>query len=95
MHYLIYHQPFEKFTLSSLLVQYHSAVIDNALGIVENPLVFYEQILTTIDKICRIIVPASLRHTIFSLLYTSLAAGLMGEYKILYQIAFLLAKDEI
>ena len=53
---------------------------------VEGRLVFFEQVATTANQICRIVVPISLRRTIFSLLHASPAAGHMGEYKTLYRI---------
>ena len=72
--------------ISSFPSEYHSTATNNILGIVEGRLAFYEPVPTTINQICRIVVPISLRQTIFSLLYTSLAAGYMEEYKILYRI---------
>ena len=47
---------------------------------------FFEQVVTTANQICRIIVPISLRRIIFSLLHASPAAKHMGEYKTLYRI---------
>ena len=76
--HLLYHQPFEKATLSSLPVQFCSAIANNYLGIVEGRLEFYETVITTTNKICRIVVAVSLRHTIFSLLHASPSAGHMG-----------------
>ena len=84
--HLLYHQLFEKTTLSSLPVQFCSAIANNYLGIVEGRLEFYETVITTTNKICRIVVAVSLRHTIFSLLHASPSAGHMGEYKTFYRI---------
>ena len=84
--YLIYHQLFEKDTLSSLPAQYCSTIANNNRGIVEGRLVFYEIVMTITNKICRIVVPISLRQTMLSLLHASPAAGHMGEYKTLYSI---------
>ena len=67
MQHLLYHQPFEKATLSSLPAQFRSAIANNNLGIVEGCLVFYETVITTANKIYRIVVLVSLRHTILSL----------------------------
>ena len=86
MQHLLYHQPFERVTISSLPAQYRSAIANNILGIVEGRLVFYETVPTTSNKIYRIVVPVSLRHTIFSLLHASPTTGHMREYKILYRI---------
>ena len=86
MQHLFYHRPFEKVTLSSLLVQYRSVIANNKLCIIEGHLVFYERVLTTIKRICRIVVPVSLRHNLISLLHASPAAGHMGEYRIIYRI---------
>ena len=41
MQHLLYHQPVEKATLSSLQAHYRSAISNNKLGIVESRLVFY------------------------------------------------------
>ena len=75
-----------KFSLSSLPVQYHSTVTNNALGIVENRLVFYEPVAIAINKHYRIIVPISLIHTLFSLFHASPATSHVREYKNLYRI---------
>ena len=40
MQHILYHQPFEKVTISSLLAQYRSAIANNTLGIVIGRLVF-------------------------------------------------------
>ena len=58
---------FEKRTLAQLLVQHLSAITTNKLDSVESILVFYELVSTTIKKMCRIIVPVSLNHTIYFL----------------------------
>ena len=79
MQHLLYHQPFEKATLSSLPAHLRSAIANNNLGIVEGRLVFYETVITTANKICRIVVHVSLRHTIFSLLHASPTTDHMGE----------------
>ena len=86
MQHLMYHHPFNKITLSSLPVQYRCTVANNSLGIVENCFIFYELVPTTVKNLFRIIVPVSLRHTIFSLSHSYLAAGHMGEHKTLYRI---------
>ena len=86
MHHLLYHQPFEKATFSSLPSQYRSAIANNKLGIVKGRLVFYETVLTTVKQICRIVVPVSLRRILFYRLHTSPAGGHMGKYKTLYRI---------
>ena len=86
MQHLLYHQPFEKTTLSSLPAQFRSAIANNNLGLVEGRLVFYETVITTANKICRIVVPVSLRHTKNSLLHASPTTGHRGEYKTLYRI---------
>ena len=86
MQHLLYHHPFEKSTLSSLPVQFRSAIDNHNLGIVEGRLVFYETVIITVNKICRIVVPVSLRHTKNSLLHASPTTGHRGEYKTLYRI---------
>ena len=50
MPHLIYHQPFDKITLLSLPSQYRNIVANNTFGIIENCLVFYETVPTTINK---------------------------------------------
>ena len=72
--------------LYHFLAQYRSDVSNNSLGIVEGRLVIYEPVSTTVNQICRIVVPISLRHLIFSLLHASPVAGHMGEYKTIYCI---------
>ena len=48
LQHIIYHQRFKNFTLLSLPVQYRSAVTNNALGIIQNRLLFYEPVPTII-----------------------------------------------
>ena len=84
--HLIFHQPFENTILSSLPAQFRSAISNNNLGIVEGCLIFYETVIPTAKKICRIVAPVSPRLTIFSLLHASPTVGRMGEYKTLYRI---------
>ena len=79
MNHLLYHQPVEKGTISSLPTQFRSAIANNNLGIGEYRLVFYRTVITTANKIFRIVVPVSLRHTIFSLLHASPTTDHMGE----------------
>ena len=86
MQHLLYHQSFEKATLSSLPAQFRSAIANNNLGIGESRLVFYETVITTANKINRIVVLVSFRYTIFSLLHASPTTGHMGAYKTLYRI---------
>ena len=86
MQHLIYHQPFDKSTISSLPSQYRSAVANNAFDIFENRLVLYEPVPITINKMCRIVVLFYLMHTIFFLLYASPDVGHVREYKTLYHI---------
>ena len=66
LYHLIHHQPFEIYILSSFPTQYRSVIANNALGIVECRLVFYEPVSTTFNQIYRILIPLSLRNTIFS-----------------------------
>ena len=49
-------------------------------------LVLYEIVITTANKIYRIVVFVSLRRIILSLLHASPTAGHTGEYKTLYRI---------
>ena len=86
IYHLLYHQPLEKASFSSLLSQYRSEIANNKLGIVEGCLVFYEKKSTAVNRIFRIVVLVYLRHTIFSLLHASPTAGHMVEYKTLYHI---------
>ena len=83
-----------KSILSPLPTQYQGSVANDALGIIENCIIFYEVVLRTINKICRIRGPVSLRHTIFYFLYTSPASGHMENCKpfIVLNCVFL-AKD--
>ena len=93
--HLIYHQLFDKIILSSLPTQFLIVISNNALGIVENRLVFYEPVLININKVFRIIIPLTLRHTIFYLLRTSSVADHMGEYKTLYRFKLSLSWPKI
>ena len=86
MQHILYHQPFEKVIISSLPAQYRSKIINNTLCIVDGRLVFYGTVPKPTNKICRILVPVSLRHTIVFLLHTSPTVGHMGEYITLYHI---------
>ena len=71
-----------KSILSPLPAQYQGSVANDALGIIENCIIFYEVVLRTINKICRIRGPVSLRHTIFYFLYTSPTSGHMEKCKL-------------
>ena len=82
MHHFLHKQPFAKNALFP--AQYRRAVATNLLGMVEGRLIFFEQVVTTANQICRIVVPISPRRIVFSLLHASPAAGHMGEYKTLY-----------
>ena len=86
MQHRIYHQLFEKDMISSFPSQYRSVVAHNIVGIVEGRLICYEQAPTTIEQIFNIVVPISLRHTIFYLLHASPVVGRMDEYQTLYRI---------
>ena len=73
-------------TIFKLSVAYRTVIVRNLLGILEGRFVYYEPIPTITNYICRIILPTSLRHTIFNLIHTPPVAGHMGEYKTLYRI---------
>ena len=85
-YHFLYQQPFAKNYLSSFLAQYRHAVTNNSLGIVEGRLVFFEKFSATDNRICRIVVPISLRRIIFSLLHASPTTGYVEEYKTLYRV---------
>jgi len=86
--YLLYHQPFERATLSSLPAQHSSAIANNKLGKVKDRLVFYKTVLTTVNKIYRIVVPVSLRHTFF-LFYLLLPLSVIwGSIKLYIALSF-------
>ena len=88
MQHLLYHQPFEKVTLSSLPAQFRSAIANNNLGIDEGRLVFYETVITTANKICRIVVPVSLRHIIVSFYTLYPLPVIWGSIKIFIELNY-------
>ena len=62
---LLHKQPFANNTLSSFPAQYRRAIATNSFGIIECRLVFFEKVATAPNKICRIVVPISLRRIFF------------------------------
>ena len=88
MQHLLYHQPFEKVTLSFLPAQFRSAIANNDLGIDEGRLVFYETVITTANKICRIVVPVSLRYIIVSFYTLYPLPVIWGSIKIFIELNY-------
>ena len=78
--------PLDKPTILHLPAAYRTAIARNLLGILEGRLVYYEQVATVTNHICRIVVPISLCCIIFNLIHATHIAGHMGEYKTLYRI---------
>ena len=78
--------PLDKPTILHLPEAYGTAIARNLLGIIEGSLVYYENIDTITNHICRIVVPIPLHRIIFNLMHTTPIAGYMGEYKALYRI---------
>ena len=70
----------------NLLETYHIAIARNILGTFEGQLVYYEPITTITNHICRIVIPTSLRRSIFNMIQAIRVDGHMGEYKTLYRI---------
>ena len=58
--------PLDERTILKLPVACRTPITRGLLGLVEDRLVYYELIPTVTKHICRIIVPTSLRHTIFN-----------------------------
>ena len=75
--------PLDKPTIFHLPEAYRTVIARNLLGILEGRLVYYEQIATITNHICRIVVPISLRRIIFNLTHATLIAGHIGKYKTL------------
>ena len=75
-------------TILQLPVAYRSAIARNPLGLLEGRFVYYDQVSTISNHICRIVVPLSLRRTIFTLIHATPVDGHMGKYKTLYRIKF-------
>ena len=78
--------PLEEPIILQLPASYCTAITHNLIGLLEGRLVYYEPVPTVTNHICRIIVPLSLRCTIFTLMYVTPVSERMGEYKILYRI---------
>ena len=78
--------PLEEPIILQLLAAYRTAITHNLIGLLEGRLVYYEPVPTVTNHICRIIVPLSLRCTIFTLVHVTPVSERMGEYKILYRI---------
>ena len=78
--------PLDKPTILHLPAADRTAIARNLLSILEDRLVYYEQIDTITNHICRIVVPISLRRIIFNIIHATSIAGRMGEYKTLYRI---------
>ena len=78
--------PLDKPIILHLPAAYRTAIAHNFLGILEGRLVYYEQMVTVTNHICRIVVPISLSRIIFNLMHTTPIARHMGEYKTLCRI---------
>ena len=78
--------PLDQPTILQLPVAYRSAIARNLLGLLEGRFVYYDPVSTISNHICRIVVPLSLRRTIFTLIHATPVAGDMGKYKTLYRI---------
>ena len=78
--------PLDESTILKIPTVYHITIARNLLGLLEGTLMYYESIHTITEHICRIIVPSSLRHTIFNMMHATPISGHIGEYKTLYQI---------
>ena len=78
--------PLDDPTILKFSEAYRTTITRNLLGLLESSIVYYEPILTVTKHICRIIIPTSLRLTIFNLMHATPIFGHMGEYKTLYRI---------
>ena len=78
--------PLEGTIILHLPAAYRTAITHNLIGLLEGRLVYYEPVPAVTNHICRIIVPLSLRCTIFTLMHVIPVSERMGEYKILYRI---------
>ena len=58
----------------------------NLLCIISYILVYFDPITVSTNRMCRIIVPLSLRRIIFNSVHALLATDYMGEYKTLYRL---------
>ena len=63
---------FDESTILKILIVYRTAIARHLLGLLEGRLMYYEPIPTVTKHICHIIVPTSLHHIIFNLVYTTL-----------------------
>ena len=77
---------FDESTILKILIVYRTAIARHLLGLLEGRLMYYEPIPTVTKHICHIIVPTSLHHIIFNLVYTTLVDWHMGKYKTLHRI---------
>ena len=73
-------------TILQFPATYRSAIARNLIGLLEGRLVYYDPETTVTNHMYRIVVPFSLRRTIFSLIHATPVAGYMGECKTLYRI---------
>ena len=62
----------------SLNVSYKHSLANTLFRILEDKLVYYENVLTSTSYILRIMVPSSLRRILFSIFHASLVGGHMG-----------------
>ena len=76
---LIHKQLFAKNTLSSFPAQYCRAVATNSFSMIECRLVFFEKVATAPNKICRIVVPISLRRIFFLFCMLPQLLGVWGS----------------
>ena len=78
--------PLDQPTILQLPAAYRISIARNLLGLFEGRLVYYDPVPTVSKHICLIVVPLSLRRTIFTLMHATHVAGYMSEYKTLYRI---------
>ena len=71
-------QPITQPFIKSLPVGYRKKLAKKCLDILNNNLVNYQPIATSLTYICKVVVSSSPHHGIFSILHTSPTTGHMG-----------------
>ena len=65
----------QKLCIEKLTVTYRKTIARNLIYIINDRLVYLELVTVSINHICSIIFPLSLRHFIFTTMYPSPATG--------------------
>ena len=78
--------PLDEHTILKLLVPYRSTIARNLLALLEDRFVYYDAVPTATNHMYCIVLPFSLRRTIFTLMHATPVTRHMGEYKTLHRI---------